>query len=360
MNGCVPVSLLVPSPQAGRLYGLVSAVQDALLDGVDSLQFSLLNDFQRGFPLVARPFASIGECLGEPESEVISELTYLRACGKVSRVGGVFAPRTVGASTLAALKAPPERLEAIAAMVSARTDVNHNYRREHVWNLWFVVTAATADQVEAALREIESASGCRVISLPLLDEFHIDLGFDLGSGNRVTHPPRRVEARAPLTLTAAERRLMTVLEEGLELVPRPYARIGMRSGMTEDDVLDTLARWLRDGVLKRFGVVVHHHELGFRANAMCVWNVPDDRAGELGMALAAEHAVTLCYRRARAGDEWPYNLYCMIHGRERAEVEAAVASINRRLRLGAYPHGVLFSLQRYKQTGARYAALPAG
>lgn len=70
---------------------------------------------------------------------------------------------------------------------------------------------------------------------------------------------------------------MTVLEEGLELVPRPYARIGMRCGMAEDDVLDTLARWLRDGILKRFGVVVHHHELGFRANAMCVWNVPDDR-----------------------------------------------------------------------------------
>lgn len=360
MNDRAPVSLLVPSPEAGRLYGLVSAAQDALLGGVDHLHYSLLNDFQRGFPLVARPYASIGECLGEAESEVINELAYLRACGKISRVGAVFAPRTVGASTLAALQAPPERLEAIAAIVSARPDVNHNYRREHDWNLWFVVTAATSERVDAALHEIESASACRVISLPLQDEYHIDLGFDLGGGKRVTHAPRCIEAMVPLDLTTAERRLMTVLEEGLELVPRPYARIGMRCGMTEDDVLDTLARWLRDGILKRFGVVVHHHELGFRANAMCVWNVPDDRVRELGLALAAEHGVTLCYRRARAGDDWPFNLYCMIHGRRRNEVEAAVASINRRLRLGGYRHRMLFSLQRYKQTGARYAALPGG
>jgi len=359
MNDRAPVSLLVPSPEAERLYGLVSAVQDALLGGVDHLHYSLLNDFQRGFPLLARPFVSIGKCLGEPESEVINEMAYLRACGKISRIGAVFAPCTVGASTLAALRAPPERLEAIAGMVSARPDVNHNYRREHEWNLWFVVTAATSGQVDAALREIESVSGCGVISLPLQDEYHIDLGFDLGSGKRVTHAPRCIAATVPLNLTPRERRLMTVLEEGLELIPRPYARIGMRSGMTEDDVLDTLTRWLRDGILKRFGVVVHHHELGFRANAMCVWNVPDDRVHELGMALAAEHGVTLCYRRARAGDDWPFNLYCMIHGRQRIEVEAAVASINRRLRLGGYPHEMLFSLQRYKQTGACYA-VPTG
>lgn len=360
MNGRTPVSLLVPSPEAARLYGLVSAAQDALLGGFEHLHYSLLNDFQRGFPLVARPYASIGECLGEPESEVINELTYLRACGKISRVGAVFAPRSVGASTLAALKAPPARLEAIAAMVSARSDVNHNYRREHEWNLWFVVTAATKERVDAALSEIESASGCRVISLPLQEEFHIDLGFDLGGRKRVTHPPRRIDGLVPLSLSAAERRLMSTLEEGLELVPRPYARVGMRSGMTEDDVLDTLARWLRDGIVKRIGVVVHHHELGFRANAMCVWNVPDDRVGDLGAALAVEPGVTLCYRRARAGEDWPFNLYCMIHGRQRGEVEMAVASINRRLRLSAYSHRMLFSLQRYKQTGARYAALPGG
>lgn len=358
MNDRAPTSLLLPSPEAGRLYGLISAVQDALLGGIEQLHYSLLNDFQRDFPLAARPYALIGERLAVPESEVINGLAYLRSCGKISRIGAVFAPRTIGASTLAALRAPSAQVDAIAEMISQRPDVNHNYRREHAWNLWFVITASTSERVDAALREIALASGSRVISLPLQDEFHIDLGFDLSGGKPAARAPRRVEAMTPLRLTDRERRLTAVLEEGLELIPRPYARVGMRAGMTEDDVHDALGRWLREGVMKRFGVVVHHHELGFRANAMCVWDVPDDRVRELGMALAAEHGVTLCYRRARAGEDWPFNLYCMIHGRQREEVEAAVASINRRLRLGAYSQCMLFSVKRYKQTGARYGAMP--
>ena len=358
MNANTPLSLLEPGREAQRLYGLVAAVQDALLGGVDSLHFSLLNDFQRGFPLVARPYASIGECLGEPESEVINELTYLRACGKISRVGAVFAPCSIGASTLAALQAPPERLEQVAALVSARPEVNHNYLREHDWNLWFVVTAPNRAGVDAALREIEARSGCRVISLPLEEEFHIDLGFDLSGTRRIAHARRRIDPTEQPQLSNVERRLMAVLQEGLEFVPRPYARMGMRAGMTEDDVLDTLAGWLRDGLVKRVGVVVHHHELGFRATAMCVWNVPDDRVGEIGAMLSAEQCVTLCYRRTRAGTDWPYNLYCMIHGRKRDEVLAALDGMIRRHRLGAYEHEVLFSLRRFKQTGARYAAVP--
>lgn len=358
MNANTPLSLLAPGPKAQRLYGLVAAVQDALLGGVESLHFSLLNDFQRGFPLVARPYASIGACLGEAESEVINELTYLRACGKISRVGAVFAPCSVGASTLAALQAPAQRLDEIAAIVSARPEVNHNYLREHAWNLWFVVAAPNAAGVQAALRDIERQSRCRVISLPLEEEFHIDLGFDLSGAGRAAQPRRRaIEAEMP-ALSAGERRLMAVLQEGLELVPRPYARMGMRAGMTEDDVLDTLARWQRDGLIKRLGVIVHHHELGYRANAMCVWNVPDERVAEIGAALSGEPGVTLCYRRARAGADWPYNLYCMIHGRQRSEVQAHLDGMIRRQRLTGYPHEVLFSLRRYKQTGARYAAVP--
>ncbi len=242
MNANTPLSLLEPGREAQRLYGLVAAVQDALLGGVDSLHFSLLNDFQRGFPLVARPYASIGECLGEPESEVINELTYLRACGKISRVGAVFAPCSIGASTLAALQAPPERLEQVAALVSARPEVNHNYLREHDWNLWFVVTAPNRAGVDAALREIEARSGCRVISLPLEEEFHIDLGFDLSGTRRIAHARRRIDPTEQPQLSNVERRLMAVLQEGLEFVPRPYARMGMRAGMTEDGHRAVLAR----------------------------------------------------------------------------------------------------------------------
>ncbi|MCB1956201.1 MAG: Lrp/AsnC family transcriptional regulator, partial [Rhodocyclaceae bacterium] len=100
--------------------------------------------------------------------------------------------------------------------------------------------------------------------------------------------------------------------------------------------------------------VVRHHELGWRANAMCVWDVPEDRVDGLGQALSGQDGVNLCYRRRRAED-WPYNLYCMIHGHDRAEVHTRLRDIRQRCGLQAFPHQLLFSTRRFKQCGARYA-----
>src|SRR6185369_6022587 len=159
-------------------------------------------------------------------------------------------------------------------------------------------------------------------------------------------------------LAADERRLMAALQDGLALVPRPFLRLAAEAGMGEADVMGILAQWLDYGILKRFGVVVLHHELGYRANAMCVWDVPDERADDLGLLLAAEHGVNLCYRRRRAKG-WPYNLYCMIHGRHRLEVEARLAELAGDCGLAAYSGAVLFSRRRFKQRGARYGAAAA-
>jgi len=142
-------------------------------------EFHILNDFQDGFPLEPRPYERIGAALGISETEVLAILADLRERGMVSRVGAVIAPNTIGASTLAAMRVPAERLEEVAAAVNARPEVNHNYERDHAINLWFVVTAADTDAVGAVLRGIESETGIQVLDLPLLNAFHIDLGFQL-------------------------------------------------------------------------------------------------------------------------------------------------------------------------------------
>lgn len=148
------------------------------------LQKRLLNDFQRGFPLSLRPFQALAETLGVDEAEVLENLRTLSDSQMVSRVGPVFAPRRVGSSTLAALAVPGERLEAVAAWISDLPEVNHNYEREHRYNLWFVLTAADPERLDAVLARIERHTGLAVLSLPLLEDFHIDLGFplDFGSG----------------------------------------------------------------------------------------------------------------------------------------------------------------------------------
>lgn len=319
-----------------------------------NFEFRLLNEFQRDFPLCPAPFAELATRLGVAEKVVLGSLEKLRREGKISRVGAVFAPKRIGASTLAAMAVPREQLEVVAAAVNRFPEVNHNYEREHRYNLWFVVTAGSEGRLQATLGAIEKAAGYPLLALPLLEEFHIDLGFSLLAGKeKNVAVARPIQPIAPMV--EAERRLVSVLQEGLPLFIRPFALIAERIGASESEVLNRIGRWLEDGAIKRFGVVVRHRELGYTANAMLVHSIADERVSELGRALAEEPAVTLCYRRPRILPDWPYNLFCMIHGRERGEVENIIADLRLRHGLNDCAHDVLFSLTRYKQNGARYA-----
>jgi DNA-binding Lrp family transcriptional regulator len=312
------------------------------------LEYSLLNGWQRHFPIVAHPFAEVGLKVGADETAVLATLRRLQSRGAISRVGAVFAPRRIGASTLAALAAAPERIEEIAALVSARPEVNHNYQREHRYNLWFVATAADQPALAAVLAGIERDTGCPVIALPLENEFHIDLGFDLASGHKSAAPAASLSARLP---DAEEKRLIAALQPGLEIMPRPFRQLGETLYMEEDEVLARIAAMIQDGMIKRFGVVVRHHELGYRSNAMVVFDVADDVVDGIGARLAAEPGVTLCYRRRRSLPDWPYNLYCMVHGRSREDAQPV---IERLASIVGAPATALFSTRRFKQCGARY------
>jgi DNA-binding Lrp family transcriptional regulator len=172
------------------------------------------------------------------------------------------------------------------------------------------------------------------MSLPLVEQFHIDLGFDLCDAVKQRSAAGGLQ-RA--TLSAAEQRLAAALEAGLPLVRHPYADIARAAGSDESAVIAQLQRWVDDGIVKRLGVVVRHRELGYKANAMVVFDVPDTAAATIGARLSAEPGVTLCYRRRRHAPQWPYNLYCMVHGRTRDRQPQ-----------------VLFSTRRFKQRGAHY------
>lgn len=148
---------------------------------MDSLDRAILDRFQRGLPLVPRPYAAMAAALGCGEAELLDRLVRLRAAGKVARVGATFRPNRVGASTLAAMAVPPDRLDAVAGIVSGFDEVNHNYQRDHRLNLWFVVTAGDQERLQAVLDTIADACGLAVLDFPLVDGFHIDLGFPLWS-----------------------------------------------------------------------------------------------------------------------------------------------------------------------------------
>jgi DNA-binding Lrp family transcriptional regulator len=165
--------------------------------------------------------------------------------------------------------------------------------------------------------------------------------------------------RPPAPLDDNDRRLLAAIQPGLPLVPRPYAELGARLGLGEDEVLARIARLKRAGVIRRLGVVVRHHEVGYRANAMVVWDVPDDQVDALGRCLADFDFITLCYRRPRRLPAWRYNLYCMIHGKSRDEVLAHLEWLVNHCGLHGLAHEALFSRRRFKQCGAAYFNEPA-
>lgn len=326
------------------------------------MDLRLLNDWQHGFPLCRDPFGTLADAIGLTRSAVLERLRQAQADGRISRIGGVFAHGSGGDAMLAAMAVPAHRIEAVAERVSAHPGVNHNYLREHHHNLWFVMTGADRAAVESGVTALERATGLPALRLRMLRPYRIDLGFDLG-GDTARRPMRAAPGTpTPAPLPTDQWPLARRVEAGLPLVERPYAQWAEELGRDEDWVTERIGSWLTEGRLKRFGVVVRHHELGFSANAMTVFDVPNDRVDACGHALAEQTGVTLAYRRARA-EGWPYNLYAMVHGTHRDAVNAVIDRITHAAGLSAFPREVLFSTRRFKQTGARrfrgWASAPA-
>jgi len=331
-----------------------------MIETLTPIELSLLDRWQRGFPMVPRPFAVLAAALEVEEAAVLERLTDFSRRGLISRVGAVVRPNTAGASTLAAMAVPPARLEAVAARVSAEPAVNHNYEREHDLNLWFVVAAPDRATVAAALAHIARDSDLEVLDLPLERAYHIDLGFGLGGTGESTRSSAEGRKSPAIKPDGQDRRLLSAIENGLPLVPRPFAEVAETLGWSEAAVLDRL-RWLCEGgVISRFGLIVRHRSLGYRANAMAVWDVPDGDVESVAAAFAGQPFVTLCYRRPRRRPRWPYNLFCMIHGRDRSTVEKQIDLLNEVAGTWELPQAVLFSRRCFKQRGARFSGETEG
>jgi DNA-binding Lrp family transcriptional regulator len=163
-----------------------------------------------------------------------------------------------------------------------------------------------------------------------------------------------------MTLDDVDDRLLAAIEDGIPLSPRPFADVGRTLALSEAEVIRRLQRLIEANVVKRFGVVVRHHELGYTANAMVVWDIPDAVVDDAATRIIRLPFITLCYRRPRRPPLWPYNLFCMIHGRDRSTVLAQIEHLRTEAGVADFAYAVLFSRQQFKQRGARYGAPSLG
>jgi len=164
-----------------------------------------------------------------------------------------------------------------------------------------------------------------------------------------------VTSAPPLTAAQATQ-LRRLLEEGLPLVPQPYPHLAHQIDAAEDAVLAQMRYWNAAGLFRRIGMVLHHRPLGYRANAMLVLDVPDELAERAGLRLGSAAGVNLCYQRPRRLPEWPYNLFCMVHGKRRGDVRKQVRQILQDAGLDHLPRRLLFSTRQFKQRGGRYTS----
>jgi len=322
---------------------------------LDTIDCRLLDLLQQGLPLVPDPFAVLGRRLGFEEDEVLVRIRRLKEAGVIRQIGPIFDSSRLGyRSTLVAFRVEPERLDGVAQRVSGHPGVSHNYARDHTYNLWFTLTLPGDRDLEEVVSLLAEESGVEdYLNLPAVRIFKIGVRFDLSG--RSSQVPVSQESPAPadlVRLSQFERDLVRVLQGDLPLVERPFREAALRLGVTEEELLEAVQGLSRRGVMRRFGAVLRHRRVGFTANGMACWVVPEDRIVEAGRAAAAFREVSHCYQRPAYAPRWPYTLFTMVHGRGREEVEAVVRRIHRVI--GPLDGVVLYSLKEYKKERVRY------
>ncbi|MET0012071.1 MAG: AsnC family transcriptional regulator [Sedimenticola sp.] len=318
----------------------------------------IINRYQGGFPLVKEPFDKVAAEFDISATELIGRVDQMLARGWLTRFGPLYnAERLGGGLTLAALSVPEEQYRSVTNLVNMQPEVAHNYRRDHLLNMWFVIATETPEQLADTIAQIESNTGLKVCNFPKLREFYLGLWFEIGEQDEMnTRSIETAPQGALYSLDEYDRRIVVTTQEGLPLDSRPYADVARRVLLTEDEVIERMERLLDNGVIRRIGLVPNHYKLGFRGNGMSVWDIPDEKLDTLGQLVAGLDFVSHCYQRPRYEGVWPYNLFAMVHGRDRDEVRVKTEQISQLLGDECRGHDVLFSTEVLKKTGLRMVA----
>jgi DNA-binding Lrp family transcriptional regulator len=153
-----------------------------------------------------------------------------------------------------------------------------------------------------------------------------------------------------LNMDDVDRKLLKLIQDGIQIVPRPFEKVASELGISEDEVVERIEALIESGVIRRFGASIGHRAIGIIANGMCTWKVPEERVEEVGAIMAGFPEVTHCYERPRYPD-WDYNMYTMIHSYTREECERVAKQISRAT--GIKDYAILFSEREFKKTGVR-------
>ena len=329
----------------------------------------ILQLLQDEFPLCRSPYAEVARQVGLSPEEADRQIFALRQRGVIRRIGGVINSRRLGlVATLVAMKVPPERVNDVAAVVYALPNVTHNCLRENEYNMWLTLAAKSREELAATVAHLQRVTRItELLDLPSLKTYKINIRLDFGqpqgarrwTRTKAADPPLADSRGRPLTsgsrpgpleLTGTQEKVLDLLQGDLPDGLEPYDALAERAGLPVETFLAAARELIQSGCLRRMSALVNHGQVGFPANALCVWQVPDGRADEAGRAIASFTAVTHCYRRPVSAD-WPYAIFSAIHGRKRAACEETARAIAEKVDPTAYR--VIFGVRELKKGNRR-------
>ncbi len=314
----------------------------------------LLDIIQTNFPLTARPYHAIGQRLGISEHEVLTALESLKSRQIIRQISAIFLGHALGFQTvLMSFQIPETRVEQAADIINGHPGVSHNYLRAHPFNLWFTLSVPQDLDIQQHVRALAGLTDCsHFLYLPGRKTFKRRVQFAMSSDAKEPPTPFRssepsVKMSRKITLSdEIQCGMMAALQHDLPLTPTPFLDIARRFQVDEEAVFDFLDFLKTSRKMSRFAAILRHRHLGYTANVMVVWAVPEKMVEAFGIYGAENSAISHCYDRVTY-PEWPYNMYTMIHGTHTEETQGVIDDLV--AKFPNTPHECLYSVREFKK-----------
>lgn len=321
--------------------------------GLSQQEMNLLHVVQDDFPLTRQPFRDIGRRAGLTEKETLVLLQKLKSENIVREISILLDSKKTGyKSTLVALNADEWEMETVIPRINAHPGVSHNYLRQGFYNVWFTLTIPAK---RVFIKEIISLFGSKSLSyliLSSLQTFKIGVRFAIGEHKKnIYRKTMRIRNDVTRELSSFEKEILRKLQVEFPLDPDPWKILSEHCRVNPDELVKMISDWKREGIIKRIAAFIRHRNVGYTANGMVCFNVPEQNINESGKIVSQYQEVSHCYQR-QAFREWPYNLYAMVHCKEQADCNTIISNIANKIDCKDYQ--VLYSIKELKKERIRY------
>ena len=306
--------------------------------------------------MVTRPFDAIAKKFDTTPEIIKEKLNNLKEIGVLRQLSAIFDTRKLGyTSSLVAMEIEHDKLDHVASQINRHPGVSHNYERDHQFNLWFTLAVPPGADLNSELEKFNVLKGIKKVRmLPTLQLFKIGVKLDMVDDKKHEVAPteeKKEIKNIKFEPTEDDKDFIRELQKDMEIIDEPFVKAANNLGITEDELFSKMKHYESLGVLRRFAAILRHRQVGFTANGMIVWKVPEDRITSVGETLGSFPQVSHCYERPTY-DDWPYNVFSMIHCKTHDEAYDVAKTIQNQIDVNEYK--ILFSSREFKKTRVEY------